>query len=74
MREKKEHNNPKNVVGERGGVALPGKKSAIAEDSLTSIRYSEITSIVPDDMNWNKIYVGKKGEPQKREPGEKPRK
>ena len=65
MREKKELNNPKPIFEEKGGIDIPGGKWSDGRARLTSIRRSEVTSIVPDDMNWNKIFAGRPGGPHK---------
>ena len=59
MRDKKEVNNPKNIFKEQDDLVVPGGKMPVEKEELTSIRRSRITSIVPDDMNWDNIYVGK---------------
>ena len=59
MHEKDKHNNPRKTFKEQDDLVVPGKKSSDSEETLTSIRRSEITSIAPDDMNWNNIYAGK---------------
>lgn len=73
VRKPKDYNNPKRIFKEKGGVELPGKKSSFGSDGLTSIRCSEVTSIVPDDVNWNKIYAGKQRAPLRPKPGTDPR-
>lgn len=59
MREKKEHNNPQKTFKEQDDLVVERKKLPVEEDELASTRRSEITSIVPDDINWNNIYAGK---------------
>jgi hypothetical protein len=70
MSKKKDLNNPKNVFKEKGGVELPRKDDSTGINSISSIRHSEITSIVPDEMNWSKIYDGKKPAPEKKRPAD----
>jgi len=72
MRKESDHNNPKRIFKEKGGIGIPGKNPAIGRDNLTSIRHSEITSIAPDDINWNKIYAGKQKGPKRGKPESDP--
>ena len=67
MRESKDYNNPKKIFKEKGGVQLPEKNDLAGEKNLTSIRQSEITSIVPDEINWSRIFTGKQPYPDKDE-------
>jgi hypothetical protein len=60
MRENKDYNNPKKIFKEKGGVELPKKSDSAGEKNLSSVRQSEITSIVPDEINWSRIYSGKR--------------
>ncbi|MBI5117420.1 hypothetical protein HZA56_13165 [Candidatus Poribacteria bacterium] len=60
MERKGEHNNPKKIFREQDDLVIPSKKSLEGSDKVTSIRRSEITSIAPEDINWNNIYLGKK--------------
>ncbi len=60
MEKKDEHNNPKRIFKEQDDLVIPGKKLPVGTDKVTSIRPSEITSVAPDDINWNNIYLGKK--------------
>lgn len=60
MTKEKEFNNPQKVFKNKEGVEPPEKKVVGTRIDLTSIRTSEITSIVPDNINWNKIFAGKK--------------
>ena len=68
MSEKKDHNNPKNVFKEKGGVELPWKSGSAGINGLSSIRQSDITSVVPDEIDWSKIYDGKQPSPKKTRP------
>ena len=65
MREDKDYNNPKKIFEEKGGVELPKKSGSAGERVLASVRQSEITSIVPDEINWSRIYSGKQPSPGK---------
>jgi hypothetical protein len=57
---KKEHNNPLKTFKEQDDLVVPSKQLPAAADRLASIRHSEVTSTVPDDINWNNIYLGKR--------------
>ena len=52
-------NNPQRIFREQDDLVVSGGQKPIRKDKLISIRQSEITSIAPDDINWNNIYVGK---------------
>jgi hypothetical protein len=56
---KRERNNPQKIFKEQDDLVVSGKETQTEADKLSSIRYSEITSIAPDDIDWNNIYVGK---------------
>ena len=59
MGTKHEHNNPQRIFKEQDDLVVSGRETPTDEGKLTSVRQSEITSIAPDDINWNNIYVGK---------------
>jgi len=59
MKNKKDRNNRQRISKEQDDLVVQGEKPLIESDKLTSIRQAEITSTVPDDINWNDIYVGK---------------
>lgn len=59
MCEKKERNNPRSIFKEQDDLVVARPRLPVGGDELASIRRSGITSIVPDDINWNNIYVGK---------------
>jgi hypothetical protein len=60
MRIRNEHDNPKKVFKEQDDLVVPTEKSPEeADDKMTSVRRSEVTSIAPDDINWNNVYLGK---------------
>ncbi len=59
MDEEKRHNNPKKIFKEEDNLVVLGNDPPSAEQKLASIRRSEITSTAPDDINLDKIYVGK---------------
>jgi hypothetical protein len=60
MERKDEHNNPQKIFKEQDDLVIPSKESPAGSDKVTSIRRSEITSVAPDDVNWNNMYLGKK--------------
>jgi len=68
MSENKDLNNPKKVFKEKGGTEMPRKSGSAGIAGVSSIRHSEITSIVPYEMNWSKIYDGKKPPSKKTKP------
>ncbi|RJP66350.1 MAG: hypothetical protein C4532_16185 [Candidatus Abyssobacteria bacterium SURF_17] len=59
MRATNEHNNPKRIFREQDDRVAPSKEKPDGAEKLMSIRRSELTSIVPDDINWGNIYYGK---------------
>ena len=59
MDEKYNHNNPQKIFKEQDDLVVERTEPSIDREDLASIRHSEITSIVPDDINWNNIYAGK---------------
>ena len=59
MGTKREHNNSQRIFKEQDELVVSGGQKPIRKDKLISIRQSEITSIAPDDINWNNIYIGK---------------
>jgi hypothetical protein len=59
MPERKEHNNPQRVFKEQDDLVVENRPLPYERDKLTSIRRSQLTSIAPDDVNWNNIYAGK---------------
>ena len=58
--EKKNLNNPKKIFREKGGIETSEKKFPAGMNDFSSVRRSEITSIAPDEINWGKIYTGKR--------------
>ena len=70
MGEKKDKNNPKKIFREQDDLVVSREKMPGSADGLTSIRHSEIASIVPDDMNWNNIYFGRQHGLHSTKPGE----
>jgi hypothetical protein len=73
MRISTDRESPKSRFKGKGGARLPEGETSIGRDIQESIRRSEITGIVPDGMNCNKIYAGEKGSPQQPEPEGDPR-
>lgn len=60
MRMSNEHDNPKKLFKEQDDLVVSTEKSAEeADEKVTSVRRSEVTSIAPDDINWNNVYLGK---------------
>ena len=59
MKNEKERNNPQKIFKEQDDLVVQNEKPLIKREELTSLKQAEITSTVPDDMNWNNIYVGK---------------
>lgn len=60
MRENKDFSNPKGVFKEKGAVGMPEKKIPSGINEVASIKRSGLTSMVPDDVNRSRIYVGKR--------------
>ncbi len=58
--EKKNLNNPKRIFREKGDIQPPNKEFPPGMNDLSSVRRSEITSVIPDENNWAKIYTGKR--------------
>lgn len=61
MVEKTDYNNPKRIFKEQDDLIVSRKNEPVGPDKLISVRRSEITSIAPDDINWDNIYAGKTG-------------
>ncbi len=60
MNSRKEHNNPKKLFREQDDLVVsPRDIAEVVENKISSVRESHLTSIVPDETNWNNIYVGK---------------
>jgi len=58
---KKDRNNPKKIFKEQDDLIVSREKEHIGPDKLMSVRQSDITSIAPDDINWDNVYAGKTG-------------
>ena len=61
MAEKDERNTQGKLFKEQDDLVVSKEKKPVTPESLLSIRRSELTSMAPDDINWNKIFVGKNG-------------
>ncbi len=61
MSDKNKLNNPQKTFKEQDALVIPGERKPVEveREELTSIRDSEIISIVPADIDWSKIYIGK---------------
>jgi len=53
-----DHNNPQRIFKEQDDLIVSRESKPIGPDKLISIRRSELTSIAPDDINWDHIYAG----------------
>jgi len=73
MDKKEKHDNPKKLFKEQDDLVVPGRGADIAPDRVVSIRRSEITSTAPDEIDWNKIYIGKQHELHSTRPETPPR-
>ena len=60
MNTKHGRNSPRKVFKEQDDLVVSGKEAPISAEKLRSVRQSEITSIAPDDIDWNNIYAGKR--------------
>ncbi len=60
MQDKSRHDDPLRVFKPQDDLVVSKEKPTVRPDDLASVRRSEITSIVPDDINWNNVFLGKK--------------
>ncbi len=60
MQDKTKHDDPLRVFKPQDDLVVSKEKPTVRPDDLVSLRRDEITSIAPDNINWNNVFLGKR--------------
>ncbi len=58
MSENRDFNGPQRIFSEKGRVETPETPRQAGNDGVTSIRRSEIVSVVPEETDLGKVFLG----------------